>query len=160
MDTDLQSNVFFFKMQIRGTVFNDLNQNGVRDFGETGVAGRVIQLVDPSGTVVAQTTTLDNGSYSFDNLSASFEPAVAYQVREVLPAGVSQTTANPPAMTFTRGQTYSRMDFGNFRSGFRLSTSTATSPTSGSSVVTDAGVTGWQWDGWIADVVRRLDRRL
>src|SRR5213078_1632806 len=109
VDTDLQSNVFFFKMQIRGTVFNDLNQNGVRDFGETGVARRVIQLLDPSGTGVAQPTTAADGTYSFDNRPAIFEPAIAYQVREVLPAGVSQTTASPPFLTFTRGQTYSHV---------------------------------------------------
>jgi hypothetical protein len=39
--------------------------------------------------------------------------AVPYQVREVLPDGVIQTTANPPTITFTRGETFAHIDFGN-----------------------------------------------
>jgi hypothetical protein len=114
---DLQSNVFFFKMQITGTVFNDLNQNGVRDLGEPPVAGRVIQLFDvtnPSSPVlVGQTTTGPDGRYSFNNLAFNLSPATPYQVREVLPPGVTQTTANPPTITFTRGETFAHVDFGN-----------------------------------------------
>src|SRR5262249_41751695 len=70
VDNDLQANVFYFKMQITGTVFNDANQNGRQDRGEGGVAGRVIQLIDPTGAVIATTTTGADGSYSFDNLAA------------------------------------------------------------------------------------------
>ena len=58
-----------------------------------GAPAGVIQLLDPTGAVVAQTTTAANGTYSFDNLAFALEPAVAYRVREVLPAGVYQTTA-------------------------------------------------------------------
>jgi hypothetical protein len=114
---DLQANVFFFRMQIRGTVFNDANHNGVRDFGEGGVAGRVIQLLDPSGTLIAQTTTAADGTYSFNNLTSSLNPAVAYQVVEVLPAGVVQTTTNPAPITFTRGETFFSVNFGNYFGG-------------------------------------------
>jgi hypothetical protein len=114
VNNDLQSNVFFFKMQISGTVFNDANHNGVLDAGEAGVAGRIVQLVDPSGNVVAHVKTSANGSYSFDNLTFSLSPGVAYQVREVLPGGVTQTTPNPAPITFTRGETFSNVNFGNF----------------------------------------------
>ena len=113
VNNDLQENVFFFKMQITGTVFNDVNSNGRRDSGEGGVGGRIIQLLDPTNTVIGQTTTGPNGTYSFDNFNFSLNPAVAYRVTEVLPAGVVQTTANPPALTFTRGETFANIDFGN-----------------------------------------------
>jgi hypothetical protein len=114
VDNNLQGNVFFFKMAIRGTVFNDANANGVRDTGEGGVAGRVIRVLDPSNQLIAQTTTGVDGSFSFDNLAFPLNPATAYRVVEVLPAGLIQTTANPPALTFTRGETFRHVDFGNF----------------------------------------------
>jgi hypothetical protein len=117
VDTDLQGNVFFFKMQITGTVYFDANHNGRRDFGEEGIAGRVIQIIDPTGAVIAQTTTAWDGSYSFDNLSSALQPTVAYQVIEVLPSGVVQTTPNPPLLIFTRGETFFHIDFGNYQGG-------------------------------------------
>src|SRR5262249_59106306 len=40
--TNLQSNVFFFQCAISGTVFNDLNGNGVRDGVEVALSGRVV----------------------------------------------------------------------------------------------------------------------
>jgi hypothetical protein len=55
------------KGTISGTVFNDLNDNGVQDGGELGVAGRQIQL---TGVSSANTTTDVNGNYSFANLAA------------------------------------------------------------------------------------------
>src|SRR5439155_9096179 len=42
---DLQANVFFFKIQITGTVFNDANGDGVQDNGEVGVSGRLVQVL-------------------------------------------------------------------------------------------------------------------
>src|SRR5262249_45179362 len=114
VDSELQSNVFFFRMQITGTVFNDFNENGIRDPGEPGITGRIIQLIDQSGTVIAQTTTGAGGRYSFDNLAFGLEPSATYSVREVLPTGVFQTTVNPAPLTFTRGETFSQIDFGNY----------------------------------------------
>src|SRR5205823_13400059 len=61
--TNLQSNVFFFRAAIGGTVFADLNGNGRRDFGEGGLAGLTVQLLDDSGTVVGSTVTDSFGRY-------------------------------------------------------------------------------------------------
>jgi hypothetical protein len=114
VNNDLQANVFFYRLQISGTVFNDANGNGVRDLGEGGVAGRTVQLIDhATGEVVAQTTTAANGTYRFDNLTSGLEAGVAYDVREVLPAGVYQTTNNPATLTFTRSRVVIGIDFGN-----------------------------------------------
>jgi hypothetical protein len=117
VNNDLQDNVFFCKMRITGTVFNDANDNGARDSREAGVAGRVVMLLDPSNAVIARTTTGADGTYRFDNLAVPLSPSVAYRVREVLPSGVVQTTPNPAALTFTRGEIFSGVDFGNFVPG-------------------------------------------
>ncbi len=108
---DLQANVFFFKPQIEGTVFNDTNDDGVRQLGEAGVAGRTIELIDDTGGVIAQTLTDANGHYLFD-LFSDLGPGT-YTVVEVLPDGVFQTTADPGPITITRGEVVFGVDFGN-----------------------------------------------
>jgi hypothetical protein len=148
VDDDLQANVFFFKMQISGRVFNDTNGNGVQDRGEGGIGGRVIQILDPTGAVVAQTTTNADGTYSFNNLNSALQPGVAYSVVEVLPSGVFQTTANPPALTFTRGESFLHVDFGNSFTRPRSAASTR------SSVVVDGGTSSCTSDVDITDIVQ------
>jgi hypothetical protein len=51
--------------QIRGTVYNDLNRNGIKDLGEPGLAGWTIQL---SGTASGTTTSGADGTYQFVTL--------------------------------------------------------------------------------------------
>jgi hypothetical protein len=70
---------------------------------------------------------------------------------------VTQTTANPPALTFSRGQTFSRVNFGN-RSATRLASRTgAGSGTSGDSIFTDVGTTAGQLNAaTVGDLVRTL----
>ncbi|MFY9342418.1 MAG: SdrD B-like domain-containing protein [Planctomycetota bacterium] len=57
---------------ISGTVFEDFNQNGVRNPGEPGVGGCPIQLVsnNPStpGQVMASTSTAPDGTYLFSQV--------------------------------------------------------------------------------------------
>ena len=87
------------------------------------------------------------------DLAFPLEPAVAYRVREVLPNRTFQTTADPPPLTFTRGETFSHVDFG-IASGRRLSSSMAPS----SSVDTDPGAGPGPLDSQagVVDVVRAL----
>jgi hypothetical protein len=157
VDTNLQPNVFFFKMEIRGTVFNDVNRNGQRDFGEGGVAGRLIEVLDPQGNVVAQTTTGPDGRFHFDNTSG-LQPGIAYRVIEVLPTGVIQTTANPAPLTFTRGQTFSNVNFGNARLQATVGLMMTASSSSGGSSSIDTGTstgTG-ALDASLGDLTRQL----
>jgi peroxidase len=113
---NLQNNVFFFRLSISGTVFNDLDRDGRRDLGEGGLANRTIQLFavedDGSTALVAETTTDANGRYQFnvaDGLSTG-----TFRVREVVPAGWAQTSADPADITFTRGQqSAAGVNFGN-----------------------------------------------
>ena len=67
-----------------------------RDAGEDGLAGRTMQLFsveDGVAVLVAETTTDRNGSYAFD-VADGIGPGT-YRVREVVPPGWQQTTADP-----------------------------------------------------------------
>src|SRR5260370_38905867 len=100
--TNLQSHVFFMKEEISGVVFNDLNQNGIRDFGEPGLAGFTVNLIDDSGNVVATTTTNSLGHYAFTD-QTGIPGTGNYTVSIVLPAGVIHTPKNPRTMSVSLG---------------------------------------------------------
>ncbi|MFG0290297.1 MAG: SdrD B-like domain-containing protein [Rhodopirellula sp. JB044] len=68
--------------EISGIVYVDRDNDCVRDSGEEGLAGVLIELIDSSGNVVDSTTTDANGNYSFTNLEAG-----EYVVRETQPEG-------------------------------------------------------------------------
>jgi subtilisin-like proprotein convertase family protein/uncharacterized protein (DUF2141 family) len=55
---------------ISGTIWKDINSDGVQDAGETGrfPAGITVVLYNSAGNVVATTTTDGSGNYSFSNL--------------------------------------------------------------------------------------------
>ena len=57
---------------IHGTVYNDINSNGLRDasLNEFGLAGVTVQLVK-NNTVIAETTTDGLGDYRFANIPAA-----------------------------------------------------------------------------------------
>lgn len=100
----------FKLISISGQKFDDLNGNGVKDGGEPGLPGVTITLdIGANASVDATTTTNGSGNYSFANLG----PGV-YRIREVIPAGRIQTTANPADITASSGANVSGVDFGNF----------------------------------------------
>lgn len=59
--------VTFALMRIGSTVYIDANGNDIGDVGE-GVEGVLVQLLDDSDAVVAETVTNADGDYSFDQL--------------------------------------------------------------------------------------------
>ena len=68
--------------EISGTIFVDLNVNGMRDDGEAGQAGVSVELyTDNSGTPVSTIVTGPSGDYSFMGL----DPAVTYRVQYAAP---------------------------------------------------------------------------
>ena len=81
---------------ISGTIFNDLNDNGSQDGGDTAIAGVTVELIagpTSGGTVVATVTTDAAGLYTFANLA----PGV-YTIREpTQPTGTTdgKVTAGP-----------------------------------------------------------------
>jgi hypothetical protein len=76
---------------ITGTVFNDLNANGLKDGGESIQSGWTVYLDDDGngqlGAGETSTTTNGNGNYSLDNLGAG-----TYTVAEVQQLGWQQTS--------------------------------------------------------------------
>ncbi len=66
---------------LAGYVYHDVNNNGLFEAGEVGIAGATVILLDASGTQVGQRTTDSGGFYKFTNLRAG-----TYSVVEVTPA--------------------------------------------------------------------------
>src|SRR5262249_44052380 len=75
---------------ISGFVYNDLNGNGVKDSGETGIGGRTVYIDSNNNSILDagenSTTTNSNGQYTFSSMNAG-----TFKVREVRPAGWTQT---------------------------------------------------------------------
>ena len=61
----------------KGTVFNDLNRNGFRDPGETGVANQAINIRFRDGSMYATTSSNDFGDYELIEVFPFFKWLVA-----------------------------------------------------------------------------------
>lgn len=70
-------------------VFNDGNNNGIRDGGEPGVPGVEVRLTDCLAQVLATATTDAAGAYYFTNLVPG-----SYKIRVLPPAGASVSPQN------------------------------------------------------------------
>lgn len=93
---------------IMGTVFNDLNSNGVMDGAETGLGGITVQLTNPLGGTVSQSTA-GNGTYLFtlpDVLSGT------HTIEVTVPGGYTPTGATTLNVNKTIGVESSSNDFG------------------------------------------------
>ncbi|MGD9648088.1 MAG: peroxidase family protein [Pirellulales bacterium] len=114
--TNLQSNVFFFKASVSGTVFADADRDGRRDRGESPLAGLVVELVSlGENEVVATTTTDARGHYQF-NVQSGLRTG-DYQVRVVESNAARSSTeriVTTPLRTFavTRGGESFDLDLG------------------------------------------------
>ncbi|HHM20672.1 MAG TPA: hypothetical protein ENJ20_01495 [Bacteroidetes bacterium] len=70
-------------------VWNDLDQDGVQDPGEPGMAGVTVLLKDCSNNVLTSTVTDANGGYLFSGLAAG-----CYRIGVVLPNGFQFSAPN------------------------------------------------------------------
>ncbi|MFO1194046.1 MAG: SdrD B-like domain-containing protein [Rhodoferax sp.] len=97
-ENDLSWDAGLYKLASLGDyVWADNNLNGLQDDGQTGVNGVTVRLLRPDGTVVATTTTANDGSgnpgyYLFSNLVPG-----DYKVEFVKPAGYAFTSADQGA---------------------------------------------------------------
>lgn len=96
---------------ISGTVFNDANNNGIKDSGEVGLSGWTVNL---SGDATASTTSESNGTYKFEGLCDG-----NYNVSETSQDGWTQTKptnpSNYPVTINSNNSTITDKDFGNFQ---------------------------------------------
>ena len=92
-----------------GNVFEDLNADGVRGPGESGLAGYLISLIGPGGKLVANTTTDGNGAYRFDNVQAG-----QYQIFLNGQPNFRSTTSGVISIGATSGTVTTSANFGVF----------------------------------------------
>ena len=104
---NLQNNVFFFHASISGSVFQDVNADGLRKASERGAAGINVQLLDSVGTVVATARTDALGNYTFKGLDIG-----QYTIREQTPNDAKATTPTAIVTAITRGMDIQHLDFG------------------------------------------------
>ncbi|MBI5727571.1 MAG: choice-of-anchor A family protein, partial [Ignavibacteriales bacterium] len=82
----IDAGLFTSKVAVGDFVWKDVNQNGVQDAGEPGMAGVVVKLYDCNDNFIATTTTDSLGKYGFANLAAG-----SYYVQVIQPLGYTFT---------------------------------------------------------------------
>jgi uncharacterized repeat protein (TIGR01451 family) len=95
--------------KICGYKFNDANDNGIWDAGETPVGGIKIELWF-AGSKIAETTTGSDGKYCFNELNAG-----TYTIKEILPTNRINTTPISLTVTLKSGEISEDNNFGNYQ---------------------------------------------
>ena len=111
-DHPVQENVNFGyvkKHAISGAVYLDQNRDKTKNTGDIDLSGVTVKLVDPSGNVVATTTTDADGNYSFTGLS---DGTYTVQVDKTGPLADTEQTEDPSGQADSRSQaiTFTRSD--------------------------------------------------
>jgi YD repeat-containing protein len=111
-----------------GELYEDANQNGSLDGGESGLSGWTIDLLDGSNKVVATAVTDAKGDYSFGGIAPG-----SYTIREVLQAGYMATSPDSKgvAIKVTSGSRITDEDLGVFKAVALAVTGLTTAPSSG-----------------------------
>lgn len=91
-------------------VWSDVNGNGLAEITEPGLTNLVVELRDSTGSLVAVTTTTNNGNYVFPGLAAG-----TYSVRVFPPSGYTPTTdadgiSTPNVASITLAPAEERLD--------------------------------------------------
>ncbi|HET7090951.1 MAG TPA: SdrD B-like domain-containing protein [Anaerolineae bacterium] len=91
---------------IYGTVFNDLDGDGLQDLGELGLAGATLRLITGTTSVATATTGID-GAYTF----SVNQPGV-WAVEETNPPGYYSTSSDRLNVSVALGESY-QINFGD-----------------------------------------------
>lgn len=94
---------FVSRVSLGNLVWNDVNNNGVFDSGESGIANVSVQLMDSTGNTVLQTTTTDaNGRYLFSGLTpGTYVVRIPSSNFSAALSNFSSSTGNPGASSPT-----------------------------------------------------------
>ncbi len=85
---------------IAGTVFNDINDNGVKDASETaGLPGIKVIAVNANGVKIDSATTNIYGSYNFPNIRPSDGPVMLQFLQSSFPSAFVVSKAGPDNKT-------------------------------------------------------------
>ncbi len=123
---------------ISGTKFEDVDGDGERDDLEEGVAGFIIRLERPDGSLVTSTETDAEGRYVFDDIEAG-----DYVVKEVEQQGWQITTDNAIDVTFDGTNGVGNIDFGNFETIEISGTKYEDTNGNGTRDAGEPGLAGW-----------------
>ena len=97
----------FQKYSIAGVAYYDFNGNGVEDGSDRGAAGFVIELKNSGGTVVAQTTSAADGTYTLPGVGAgTFTVVEAPKNGFTISQGVSGYTITGQSGTNISGDSF------------------------------------------------------
>lgn len=92
---------------LTGTVHADINGDGVRDAGDLGLAGILVELdLDGDGTVDASTTSAADGTFAFTGV-----PDGDHDLVLTAPEGYTATSASTLAVSVAGGVAVSDLDF-------------------------------------------------
>ena len=89
---------------ISGMVFNDLNCNAQKNFGDAGIAGAKVTLT-PGNAIVVYTGS--DGTYSFNNLAPG-----TYIIKNTVPTGYTSCTPNKKTVMITN-KNVTNVNFGD-----------------------------------------------
>ena len=135
---------------VTGTVYEDLDSNGIKSDGENGVGGWVVYLDldnsgthnnDAAGTEEPSSTTNGDGDYSIDHLMPG-----NYRVAEVVQPGWSSTATVSRDVVVEADQETQKVDFFNFAGGDIVGTvwnDLDDDGVLGTDPVTDPGLANW-----------------
>ena len=129
----LQNNVFFFRAEVSGQVFSDLDRDGVLDRSDVVLPYVAVQLLDGEGEVIETALTGRDGRYRLSEFPETGE----FSVRLVLPTGMTATTATEREAAIPNGDT--RIRNANFG---LVSVTTPPPPTDGGSTPATPPATG------------------
>ncbi len=120
-DTDANTNLTidfgFYKLTLGNLVFNDADNSGTFNAGDTPRAGVTVDLMDATGTTVLATTVTDgSGLYMFMGLTPG-----DYRVRITPPAGLTSSTGGGSEPGVDPDNNLDNDDNGTDSGGFILS---------------------------------------
>lgn len=117
-DFTLKSCALTTTNSISGTVFSDVNMNGVQEAGERGIGHVTVQLIDSATGALNTTETDADGRYVFVNVPVLPPGPAAYQIAVLTSdsdlQGAAPTLPNPATRTVsvTSSSVLTNQDFG------------------------------------------------